>query len=92
MYPRNRGFAENLVGSGFLWSVSYTKTIPVVLTADVFQFFTKKQSQPTKNYVLWVKSGPNATFTQIFLGLSWPWVGEFVGFIIIFTCLPTQQN
>ena len=26
------------------------------------------------------KSGPNATFNLIFLGLGWPWVGEFVGF------------
>ena len=31
-------------------------------------------------------------FNLIFLGLGWPWVGEFVGFIIIFTCFPTQQN
>ena len=29
------------------------------------------------------KSGPNATFNLIFLGLGWPWVGEFVGFIVI---------
>ena len=28
------------------------------------------------------KNGPNATFNLIFLGLGWPWVGEFVGFII----------
>ena len=28
------------------------------------------------------KSGPNATFNLIFLGLGGPWVGEFVGFII----------
>ena len=27
------------------------------------------------------KSGPNATFNLIFLGLGWPWVGEFVGFL-----------
>ena len=38
------------------------------------------------------KSGPNATFNLIFLGLGWPWVGEFVAFIIIFTRFPTQQN
>ena len=38
------------------------------------------------------KSGPNATFNLFFLGLGWPWVGEFVGFIIIFICFPTQQN
>ena len=37
---------------------------------------------------------PNATFHLIFLGLGWPWVGEFVGFIlvVIFTCFPTQHN
>ena len=28
------------------------------------------------------KSGPNATFNLNFLGLGWPWVGEFVGFTI----------
>ena len=28
----------------------------------------------------------------IFLGLGLPWVGEFVGFIIIFICFPTQGN
>ena len=38
------------------------------------------------------KSGPIATFNLFFLGLGWPWVGEFVGFIIILTCFPTQQN
>ena len=38
------------------------------------------------------KSGPNATFKIVLLGLGWPWVGEFVGFIIIFTCFPIQLN
>ena len=38
------------------------------------------------------KSGPNVTFDLFFLGLGWPWVGEFVGFVIMFTCFPTQQN
>ena len=33
------------------------------------------------------KSGPNATFNLVFLGLGWPWVGEFDGFIIMF---PTE--
>ena len=37
------------------------------------------------------KSGPNAKFNLIFLGLGWPWVGEFVGFIVIFICFPTQE-
>ena len=30
--------------------------------------------------------------TYFFLALGWPWVGEFDGFITIFTCFPTQQN
>ena len=30
-------------------------------------------------------SGPNATFNLFFPGLGWLWVGEFVGFMIIFT-------
>ena len=30
--------------------------------------------------------------TYFFLGLGWPWVGDFVGFIIIFICFPTQEN
>ena len=58
-------FAENLVGIGFLYSVSYIKSIP------------------THEKLFAVgKSGPNSTFNLIFLGLGWPWVGEFVGFII----------
>ena len=28
------------------------------------------------------KSGPHASFSPVFLALGWPWVGEFVGFII----------
>ena len=31
------------------------------------------------------KNGPNAIFNLIFLGLGWSWVGEFVGFMIMFT-------
>ena len=38
------------------------------------------------------KSGPHATFNLFFLGLGWPWVGEFDGFIIIFICFATQHN
>ena len=38
------------------------------------------------------KSGPKATFNLFFLRLGWPWVEEFVGFMVIFTCFPTQQN
>ena len=38
------------------------------------------------------KSGPRATFNLFFLGLGGPWVGEFVGFMIILICFPTHQN
>ena len=33
-------------------------------------------------------SGPNTALNLIFLGLCWPWVGEFVGFIVIVICFP----
>ena len=65
-------FAENLVGLGFLQSVSYLKSI-----------------QTHEKLFAAGKSGPNATFNLIFLGLGWPWVGEFVGFMIIFLYLGT---
>ena len=39
-----------------------------------------------------IKSGPIATFNQFFLGLGWPWVGEFVGFTIKSTRFPTQHD
>ena len=43
---------------------------------------------------LWEKvaQAPLSTYYVIFLGLGWPWVGEFVGFIIIFRCFPTQRK
>ena len=31
-------------------------------------------------------------FTYFFLGLGWPWVGEFDGFVTIVACFPTHQN
>ena len=68
-------FTDNLVGVGFLYSVSYIK--PILTHEKLFAVG---------------KNGPNATFNLIFIGLDWPWVGEFDGFIIIFTCFPTQQN
>ena len=34
----------------------------------------------------------NATFNLFFLGLGWPWVGEFDGFTIVFILFPTQQK
>ena len=58
--------------------------------AEVVAFI---QPIPTHENIFAVgKSGPNATFNLIFVGLGWPRVGEFVGFIIIFICFPTQCN
>ena len=51
------------------------------------------KSIPTHEKIFAVgRSGPNATFNFFVLGLGWPWVGKFVGFILIFTCFPTQYN
>ena len=53
----------------------------------------KNQSQPTSNNLLWEKVAATPLSTYFFLGLGWPWVGEFVGFIIILKCFhPTQHN
>ena len=38
------------------------------------------------------ENGPNVILNLLILGLGWPRVGEFVGFVIIFVCFPTQQN
>ena len=54
-------------------------------------FLYKINPNPRKN-IFCEKTWPNATFDLVFLGLSWPRVGEFVGFIVIFICFPTQQN
>ena len=35
---------------------------------------------------------PLLTYSFSWVGLGWPWVGEFVGFITIFICFPTQPN
>ena len=69
-------FAENLIGLGFLKSVSY-RIKPIPTHGKMFAVG---------------KSDPNATFNLFFLGLGWAWVGGFVGFMIIFSCFPTQQD
>ena len=51
-----------------------------------------KSIPPHENVFAVGKSGPIASFNLIFIRLGWPWVGEFVGFIIMFTCFPTLQN
>ena len=49
--------------------------------------FPIKKTIPTREKLFTVgKSGPT------FLGLGWPWVGEFAGFIVTFTRVPTQHN
>ena len=47
-------------------------------------FLYKINPNPRKIFAVG-KSGPNATLKLFFLGLGWPWVGEFVGFVIMFT-------
>ena len=70
-------FAEYLAGFGFLYSVSYTW----------------KHSQPTKKKIAAEKKWPKCHFLYLFFfGLRWPWVGEFVSFIMVTLCFPTQHN
>ena len=52
-------------GLGFLYPVSYRKSIP---THE--KLFAVGKSRPNANL-----------FNLFFLGLGWPWVGEFVGFV-----------
>ena len=54
-------------------------------------FLYINRSQLTKNRLLWEKSCLNATFNLIFLVLGWPWVGDLVGFMTMFTCFPTEH-
>ena len=62
-------FAEKLAGIGFLQSVSYIKSIPT----------------HEKNICGEKKVAQLPPYNLVFLGLGWPWVGEFVGFMIICT-------
>ena len=55
-------------------------------------FLYKTDPNPNPKFIAVGKSAPSATFHLIFLGLGWPWVGEFAGSIIIFICFPTQQS
>ena len=58
-------------------------------------FLYKVNPNPRKTILLWEKVAQTSLFNLIFLGLGWPWVGEFVGFIIIFTSkyiFQPQQN
>ena len=72
----NRVCADNLVGLAFLYSISYIKSI----------------STHEKIFAVGKKVAQMPLLTYFFVGLGWPCVGEFDGFIIIFTCFPTQQN
>ena len=55
-------------------------------------FPISNQSQPTNQYLLREKVAQMPTFNLFFLVLGWPWVGEFVGFIIKFICFPTSTE
>ena len=55
-------------------------------------FLYKTNPNPPKKTNPVGKSGPNATFNLIFLGLGWSWVGEFDGFTIPFVLFPIQQD
>ena len=68
--------AENSVGLGFLYSVTSIK--PILTHEKIFGC--------GKKWPKCHKSGPNATFNPAFLGLGWPWDGEFDSFIITFLC------
>ena len=76
MYSRHRAFEENLVGLGLL----------------VVYFLYEINPDPRRKKMLWEKVVQLfVTFNLIFLGLGWPWVGEFVGFVVIFMFLnPTE--
>ena len=73
-------FAENFVGLGWVGFL-------VVCSLYI-------KSIPTHGKLYAVgKKWPKCYFHNLFfLGLLWPWVGQFVGFIIILTCFPTQHN
>ena len=47
-------------------------------------YFPYKTNLDPRKMICCGKKWPNATFNLIFLGLGWPWVREFVGFIIFF--------
>ena len=76
----NRVFTENLVGLRRFFVICF--------------LLYQNQSLSNPREIITVgKSGPaDATVDPTFLGLGWPWVGEFDGVIIIFICSPTQQN
>ena len=92
--------------SSLLLSLTLSFVVVLVLFAVGIKVFAEKfgwvgfvvvcfpykiNPKPTKRYLLWEKSGPNATFNLIFLGLGCPWVGDFVGFIKIFKCIHVFQ-
>ena len=55
-------------------------------------FLCEIDPNPRKKHFAVGKSGPEwATCNLFFRGLGWPWVGEFVGFVTIYS-FPTQQN
>ena len=74
-----RGFCGELGWVGFLVVCFLHKINP-------------NQRKTTKKYLLWEKGPKIPILTENFLGLGWPWLGELVGFIIVFICFPAQQK
>ena len=73
-------FPEDLVRLGFLYVVCFqSRKVKPIPTRD--KLFAVGKRRPKCHF-----------FTFFFGGLGWPWVGEFVGFMIMFLCFPTQQN
>ena len=48
--------------------------------------------KPRGIFCCWKKVSQMPLFNLVFLGLGWPSVGEFVGFLIIVRCFLTQKN
>ena len=55
-------------------------------------FLHKINPNPRKNTCSGDKVAQMPFLTYFWGGSGWPWVGEFVGFTIAFTCFPTPHN
>ena len=62
------------------------------VSSSLFPIQNQSRPHEINIYLLWEKVAPNAAFHLIFLGLGCPWVGEFVGFILLLTCFPPQHD
>ena len=83
-YGISRVFADNLGCVMFL----------VVCFLQITNLNPRKKNKKNKNKKLREKMAQMPLFDLIFLGLGWPWVGEFDGFTVTFICMlfPTRDN